>query len=248
MRVSQPLDYGLARTATSHWASGDTANAEAFAGARSTPAYVFPAAHFEAFVLGDEGAKDPAALDTVIRSRMIAMWGFGTMYGKLGERVSLFPPELKAALKRNIQIYKQYRHLLREDVYHLLPPSTNSREWDAIEFCKRDGSEAVVLAFRSQSAEAEKVLRSSRAGARLRIRRAELRQRQAAHGDRQGTRGGDQAQLARRQYLGHRPSQETIELRGMATTNRCLVAATESLVIMVWRASGTPRSLLWLAS
>ena len=32
------------------------------------------------------------------------------------------------------------------------------KEWDAIEFCKRDGSEAVVLAFRSQSPEAEKVL------------------------------------------------------------------------------------------
>ena len=153
------LDYGLARMATSHWASGDPNSAEGVRRSEIDASYVFPAAHFGAFVLGDEGAKDPAALDAVIRSRMIVgTWTFATYDGRLSERVSLFPPNLKAAWKRNIRIFKQYRHLLREDVYHLLPSSTKPQEWDAIEFCKRDGSEAVVLAFRSQSPEAEKVL------------------------------------------------------------------------------------------
>ncbi len=70
----------------------------------------------------------------------------------------MFPPEVIDALSRNIKVYKQYRHLLREDVYHLLPPSTNSDAWDAIQFCKRDGSESVVLAFRNKGPETEKVL------------------------------------------------------------------------------------------
>jgi alpha-galactosidase len=153
------VDYGLARMATSHWASGDPNSAEGVRRSEIDASYVFPAAHFGAFVLGNEGAKDPAVLDAVIRSRMIVgTWTFATYMGRLSERVSLFPANLKAAWKRNIRIFKQYRHLLREDVYHLLPSSTKPQEWDAIEFCKRDGSEAVVLAFRSQSPEAEKVL------------------------------------------------------------------------------------------
>ena len=61
-------------------------------------------------------------------------------------------------MARNFQLYKQYRHLLREDVYHVLPPSVAPQAWDAVEFCRRDGAEAVLLAFRSQSPETDKVL------------------------------------------------------------------------------------------
>ena len=147
------LDYGLARTATSHWLADDTAHAEMVRRSQIHASYVFPAAHYSAWVLGGEGANDPAILDTVIRSRMIGQCGLGTLNGKLGQRASLFPPEVIDALSRNIKAYKQYRHLLREDAYHLLPPSTTADAWDGIEFCKRDGSEAVVLAFRGKSPE-----------------------------------------------------------------------------------------------
>jgi hypothetical protein len=82
---------------------------------------------------------------------MIGLFGMGTLLGTLPERVSLYPQAVRDALKRNIAHYRQYRHLLYEDVYHLLPPSTGPGEWDAIEFCARDGAEAVVLVFRDTS-------------------------------------------------------------------------------------------------
>ena len=121
----------------------------------------FPAAHNEAWVIRCreiEDAKDPALLDTLVRSRMVGLFGIGTLTGKLTERASLYPKEVLDALKRNIDVYKQYRHLLREDVYHILPPSTQDDAWDAIQFCKRDGSESVLIVFRSNSPDAEKML------------------------------------------------------------------------------------------
>lgn len=152
------LDYGLARTATSHWLADSTGTELGVRQGQIHASYVYPAAHNTAWVLNGEGAKDAAGLDTVVRSRMIGLCGVGTLHGKLGERASLLPPEVIAALARNFKVYKQYRHLLREDVYHLLPPSTKADAWDAIQFCKRDGSEAVVLAFRSKSSETEKTV------------------------------------------------------------------------------------------
>ena len=63
--------------------------------------------------------KDPALLDTLFRSRMMGLFGFGTLHGKLlTERVSLYPREVLAAARRNIPVYKRYRHLLSEDCYH----------------------------------------------------------------------------------------------------------------------------------
>ena len=89
---------------------------------------------------------------------MIGLFGFGTLTGRLNERVSLFSTDVKDALLKNIPIYKQYRHLLRQDVYHLIPPSVAADEWDAIEFCTRNGDEAVILVFRSMSRVTEKSL------------------------------------------------------------------------------------------
>ncbi len=152
------LDYGLARTATSHWLSDSTASALGVRQGQIHASYVYPAAHNTAWILNGEGAKDAAILDTVVRSRMMGLCGVGTLQGKLSERVSLFPAEVIEALARNFKVYKQYRRLLREDVYHLLPPSTTADAWDAIEFCTRDGREAVVLVFRSKCSESVKVL------------------------------------------------------------------------------------------
>ncbi|MCI0419720.1 MAG: hypothetical protein L0312_10940, partial [Acidobacteria bacterium] len=42
----------------------------------------------------------------------------------------------------NIPVYKRFRHLLAEDCYHLTPPSGSAEGWQAVEFCKSDGSEA----------------------------------------------------------------------------------------------------------
>ena len=152
------LDYGLARWATSHWLSDDTSQSLRVRQGQIHASFVFPAAHYMAFIVAEEGgATDPAHWDTIVRSRMIGLCGVATLLSHLSERLSLFPPLAQQAMARNFQVYKEYRHLLREDVYHVLPPSVSPQTWDAVEFCRRDGSEAVVLAFRSQSPESEKL-------------------------------------------------------------------------------------------
>lgn len=156
------LDYRLARCARANWLSDDTSDALKCRQSQIHGSAAFPASHNTAWVVKSAeiaDQKDHDILDTVVRSRMIGLFGMGTLNGKLEERASLYSPEVKDALKRNIANYKRYRHLLKEDVYHLLPPSTSKDQWDAIEFCKRDGSEAVLIAFRSGSSENKKILK-----------------------------------------------------------------------------------------
>ncbi|MBI4552309.1 MAG: alpha-galactosidase, partial [Candidatus Latescibacteria bacterium] len=154
------LDYGLARYARAHWLSDDTTNALRCRQSQIHGSYVMPSAYNAAWVVKSDELDEtaPDLLDSLIRSRMIGLFGMGTLLGTLPERVSLYPQAAREALKRNIAQYKQYRHLLHEDVYHLLPPSTESGQWDAIQFCTRDGSEAVLIVFRSTSPQAEQRL------------------------------------------------------------------------------------------
>lgn len=147
------LDYGLARYARAHWLSDDTSNACHCRQSQIHGSYVFPAASNTAWVVrsGELSETDDEVLDSIVRSRMIGLFGMGTLTGTLPERVSLYPEPVRDALKRCIAQYKRYRHLLGEDVYHLLPPSTDAGHWDAIQFCERDSSEAVVIVFRDTS-------------------------------------------------------------------------------------------------
>ena len=156
------LDLGLARYAWAHWLSDDTTDALHCRRSQINGCYVLPAASNEAWVINcgeTKNEKDPEILDTIIRSRMIGLFGMGTLNGKLSERMSLLPPEAKDALKINIANYKRYRHLLSGDAYHVLPLAQDADQWDGIQFCKRDGSESVLLTFRGASMESEKTIR-----------------------------------------------------------------------------------------
>jgi alpha-galactosidase len=156
------LDYGLARYARANWLSDDTSVSLGCRQSQIHGSYAFPASHNTAWIVKNAEIaeqKDPDLLDTMVRSRMVGLFGMGTLTGKLEERVSLYPPEMLRALKRNIAAYKTYRHLLDEDVYHVIPPSTAADQWDAIVFCKRDGTQAVLLVFRSNSQQATRVIK-----------------------------------------------------------------------------------------
>ncbi|MCL5099185.1 MAG: alpha-galactosidase, partial [Candidatus Omnitrophica bacterium] len=153
------VDYGLAQYARANWLSDDTTDALRCRRSQIHGSYAFPASHNTAWIVnyGEiQNEKDPDILDTFIRSRMIGLFGMGTLGGKLSERLSLSSIEVKAAIKRNIANYKKYRHLLDQDVYHVLPLATKPEEWDAVQFCRRDGAEAVLLTFRGKSAEAQR--------------------------------------------------------------------------------------------
>jgi alpha-galactosidase len=148
-------DLGLARYCRCHWMDDATFPSRHVRENILSASFVYPCYYQGSWVVREEeigNTKDPDFLDTIFRSRMIGLFGFGTLYGKLfTERVSLFPEEALQAARRNIPLYKRYRHLLSEKCFHLTAPSGSPEGWQAIEFCKPDGSEAVVLAFRNGS-------------------------------------------------------------------------------------------------
>ena len=84
----------------------------------------------------------------------MSLFGFGTINGQLKERVSLYPEPVLTAARRNIALYKSYRHLLQHDCHQLLPSGNAGQgkgEWQAVQFVSPSGEEAVVLAFRAES-------------------------------------------------------------------------------------------------
>ncbi|MBI3850424.1 MAG: alpha-galactosidase [Verrucomicrobia bacterium] len=151
------LDYGLARYMRANWLDDSSGDAMPVRRRIINGTYVYPSPYLETWVYkGPETdkEKDPDILNTTIRSRMIGAFGFGCLINSPQgvERLSLYPPETIKAVRRNIADYKKYRHLLFEDVYHFPPASDDANLGDAIQFCKRDGSESVVMVFQNGNA------------------------------------------------------------------------------------------------
>jgi hypothetical protein len=97
-------------------------------------------------------------LDNLFRSLMMTGFGFGTLDCTMSQRISRWHPDVIEAARRNIAALKKYRHLLSGDVYHISPQRAfdvsgkgDGDHWDAIEYAKRDQSEAVAFFFRSGS-------------------------------------------------------------------------------------------------
>jgi hypothetical protein len=120
--------------------------------------YLYPSSDNGAWIVSEDkvligSANDPAALDTVFRSRMLSLFGFGTIQGLLKERVSLFPEPVLAAARRNLELYKRYRHLLHNDCYHQLPAGSAEKQWQATQFISPAAKEAVILVFKGESSQ-----------------------------------------------------------------------------------------------
>jgi alpha-galactosidase len=150
------LDYGLARYARANWLTDALAGGKNNLAslARSTvlaAAYVFPSAHnLSGVAVGSEIdlPSGPAILDSIFRSRMVGLFRVATPRGRIADRFSQWRPEVREAARRNVAVFKKYRHLLSQDIYHLRFPDAEARQWSVAEFCARDGSEAVLLCFR----------------------------------------------------------------------------------------------------
>jgi alpha-galactosidase len=155
-------DYGLARFCRANWLSDASYPSRHVRENTLTASHLYPSFYNGAWIVLDpevQKQKDPGRLDMMYRSRMMGLFGFGTLTGKLlTERVSLYPKEVLDAARRNIPVYKRIRHLLAGDCYHLTPPSGSAEGWQAAEFCKRDGCEAVVFAFRGTSTQSRYLL------------------------------------------------------------------------------------------
>ena len=153
------LDYGLARTIRSNWLSDASYPSDHVRHNAMVASHLYPSAYNGAWIVSEDPdleryANDPAILDTIFRSRMMSLFGFGTINGQLKERVSLYPAPVLTAARRNMELYKRYRHLLQSDCYQLLPTldtAKNQSGWLAVEFVSPSEQEAVVLAFRAES-------------------------------------------------------------------------------------------------
>jgi len=152
------LDLGMARHgARVNWLSDSTAPSSHVRDNVMAAAYILPSSHNMTWVMRDAEIgkpQTPAFLDTIIRSRMMGAFGFGTLHGTLQESVSLYPQPVIDAAVRNLKDYKRFRHLLSQHVYHLTPfGQTNS--WQAMQFTARNGQESVAFFFRNGATASE---------------------------------------------------------------------------------------------
>ena len=68
-------------------------------------------------------------------------------------------PAAKAALvKRYLDGYRSFRHLLMQDFHALTPYPTTDGDWDVVQFVDPQSGEAVVLAYRYRGQVGEQVI------------------------------------------------------------------------------------------
>lgn len=97
-----------------------------------------------------------SALDYYFRKHFMHGVTFGNINGMSSQFLSAAPPGFIEALERNLMFFKQYRHLLLEDVYH---PRASTAGWSSIQYVKEDSTESVVYVFRDQSNIADTTIR-----------------------------------------------------------------------------------------
>jgi Melibiase/Glycosyl hydrolase family 36 C-terminal domain len=89
-----------------------------------------------------------SALDYYLRKHFTHGISFGNINGMSAQLLSAAPAGYVEAFQRNLLFFKQYRHLLYEDIYHPKPQATG---WSSIQYVKEDSTESVVFVFRDKS-------------------------------------------------------------------------------------------------
>jgi Glycosyl hydrolase family 36 C-terminal domain len=109
-----------------------------------------------------------SSLDYYLRKHFTHGISFGNINGMSAQFLSAAPPGYIEAFQRNLLYFKQYRHLLFDDVYHLAPAASG---WTSTQYVKEDATESVVFVFRdkSESADTTIALRGLDSKARYRV-------------------------------------------------------------------------------
>jgi Melibiase/Glycosyl hydrolase family 36 C-terminal domain len=97
-----------------------------------------------------------SALDYYFRKHFTHGVTFGNINGMSSQFLSAAPPGFVEAMERNLLFFKEYRHLLLEDVYHL---KVGAAGWSSIQYVKEDSTESVVYVFRDKSEIADTTVR-----------------------------------------------------------------------------------------
>jgi alpha-galactosidase len=161
------LDYGLADTIRANWCSDTCYPASRLRSNSLVCASVYPSAYNAAWIVREDtelfDAKSDPIIDAAIRSRMIGLFGVGTLNGQMSQRASLYPKKILDRLADNVGLYKRFRHLLFQQVsFPYQPYGTDPQGWQAIQFTAVSGSEAVLLCFRAASTQTTSSLKLSR--------------------------------------------------------------------------------------
>jgi alpha-galactosidase len=161
------LDYGLAGSIRANWCSDTCYPASRLRSNSLVCATVYPSAYNAAWIVNEDrelfDAKSEAIIDAAIRSRMIGLFGVGTLNGQMSQRASLYPKRILDRLAVNVGLYKRFRHLLFQRVsFPYKPYGTDPQGWQAIQFTDSAGSEAVLLCFRASSTQMTSQLALSR--------------------------------------------------------------------------------------
>jgi alpha-galactosidase len=161
------LDYGLADTIRANWCSDTCYPASRLRSNSLVCASVYPSAYNAAWIVKEDmelfDAKTDAVIDAAIRSRMIGLFGVGTLNGQMSQRASLYPKKVLDRLGSNVGLYKRFRHLLYQQVsFPYKPYGTDPQGWQGIQFTAASGSEAVLLCFRASSTQTTSLLTLSR--------------------------------------------------------------------------------------
>jgi alpha-galactosidase len=161
------LDYGLADTIRANWCSDTCYPASRLRSNSLVCASVYPSAYNAAWIVKEDtelfDAKTDAVIDAAIRSRMIGLFGVGTLNGQMSQRASLYPKKILDRLGSNVSLYKRFRHLLFQQVsFPYKPYGTDPQGWQGIQFTAASGSEAVLLCFRAASTQSASLLTLTR--------------------------------------------------------------------------------------
>ncbi|MGO9539631.1 MAG: alpha-galactosidase [Terriglobales bacterium] len=97
-----------------------------------------------------------SALDYYFRKHFTHGLTFGNINGMSSQFLSAAPPGFVEAFERNLLFFKQYRHLLLEDVYH---PRVAAAGWTSLQYVEEGSTESVVYIFRDNSEIADTTVR-----------------------------------------------------------------------------------------
>jgi alpha-galactosidase len=142
------IDLAMLRRAHEAWISDESVSSENVRFMQIGAGYFLPGQlNNECIPFGQsEGSSTFTDYDVACR-----MTGSLAFHGEL----SLLSSDDLDRLNRMADMFKTYRHLLREDFYPLLPQPSTDSQWEAVQYAAYDASESVILAFSGREELAE---------------------------------------------------------------------------------------------
>ncbi|MAE28546.1 MAG: hypothetical protein CMJ87_06120 [Planctomycetes bacterium] len=135
------VDLGTLRRAQAVWFSDHTVDRHICRAMQAGFARLLPGHLPNSAVPVGRGEGDGNVSDRDVLSRMVGALSFD------GD-IASWSPRLTRRVAELVGVYKQFRHLLTQDFYPLTPSPQRPEDGEAVAFVARDGSEAVVLAYR----------------------------------------------------------------------------------------------------